>query len=50
MPMLANQRREKIIELLREDGSATVITLAKLFNVSEVTIRQDLEKLEDKTS
>jgi len=48
MPMLANQRREKIIELLREDGSATVLTLAKLFKVSEVTIRQDLEKLEDK--
>lgn len=48
MPMLANQRREKIIELLREDGSAKVITLAKLFKVSEVTIRQDLEKLEIK--
>lgn len=44
--MLANQRREKIIELLREDGSAKVINLAKLFKVSEVTIRQDLEKLE----
>ena len=44
--MLANQRREKIIELLREDGSAKVIKLAKIFKVSEVTIRQDLEKLE----
>lgn len=44
--MLANQRREKIIDLLREDGSAKVIDLAKLFKVSEVTIRQDLEKLE----
>lgn len=29
-----------------EDGSAKVIDLAKLFKVSEVTIRQDLEKLE----
>lgn len=44
--MLANQRRDKIIELLREDGSAKVIKLAKIFKVSEVTIRQDLEKLE----
>jgi DeoR/GlpR family transcriptional regulator of sugar metabolism len=44
--MLANQRREKILELLKEDGSAKVIDLAKLFKVTEVTIRQDLEKLE----
>ena len=44
--MLANQRRDKIMELLREDGSAKVINLAKIFKVSEVTIRQDLEKLE----
>ena len=44
--MLANQRRDKILELLREDGSAKVIKLAKIFKVSEVTIRQDLEKLE----
>ncbi len=44
--MLANQRREKMLELLREDGSAKVINLAKIFKVSEVTIRQDLEKLE----
>ncbi len=46
MSLLANQRREKILELLREDGSAKVIKLAKLFKVSEVTIRQDLERLE----
>ena len=44
--MLANQRREKILELLQEDGSAKVIDLAKIFKVTEVTIRQDLEKLE----
>jgi len=44
--MLANQRREKIMELLTEDGSAKVIDLAKIFKVTEVTIRQDLEKLE----
>ncbi len=44
--MLANQRRDKILELLKEDGSAKVIDLSKLFKVTEVTIRQDLEKLE----
>lgn len=44
--MLANHRREKILELLKEDGSAKVIKLSKIFKVSEVTIRQDLEKLE----
>ena len=31
---------------MAEDGSAKVIDLAKIFKVSEVTIRQDLEKLE----
>lgn len=44
--MLGNQRREKILDLLREDGSAKVTHLSKIFRVSEVTIRQDLEKLE----
>lgn len=44
--MLANQRREKIVELIKEDGSAKVLDLSKLFTVTEVTIRQDLEKLE----
>ena len=44
--LMANQRREKIMALLREDGSGKVTNLAKLFKVTEVTIRQDLEKLE----
>lgn len=44
--MLPNLRREKILELLKEDGSAKVNELAKLFKVTEVTVRQDLEKLE----
>ena len=44
--MLAVQRREKIMDLLKEDGSAKVLDLAKLFKVTEVTIRQDLEKME----
>jgi DeoR/GlpR family transcriptional regulator of sugar metabolism len=44
--MLPNQRRDRILDLLKEDGSAKVVDLAKLFKVTEVTIRQDLEKLE----
>ena len=44
--MLPNHRRDKILELLKEDGSAKVIDLARLFKVTEVTIRQDLEKME----
>lgn len=46
MDLMPNQRREKIIEMLKEDGSAKVSTLSKIFKVTEVTIRQDLEKLE----
>lgn len=45
--LLANQRRDKILELLHEDGSAKVSNLARLFKVTEVTIRQDLERLEN---
>lgn len=44
--MLPNQRREKILELIREDGHAKVMNLSRIFKVTEVTIRQDLEKLE----
>lgn len=44
--MLAHHRREKILELIREDGAAKVLDLARIFKVTEVTIRQDLEKLE----
>ncbi len=44
--MLPHQRREKILELIREDGHAKVLQLSKIFKVTEVTVRQDLEKLE----
>ncbi len=44
--MLAELRTEKIIELIRENGSARLSNLSKLFSVSEPTIRQDLMKLE----
>lgn len=44
--MALNQRRIKILELIREDGHAKVQELSKIFGVTEVTIRQDLEELE----
>lgn len=43
---LGEARRQRILEWLREEGSARVRALAQAFDVSEVTIRQDLEKLE----
>jgi DeoR/GlpR family transcriptional regulator of sugar metabolism len=44
--MFPEQRREKIIELLRENGSCRVQELKNIFRVSEPTIRQDLEIME----
>lgn len=44
--MLAVERRKKILEMLKENQSVLVTELGKLFNVTEETIRRDLEKLE----
>lgn len=44
--MALNQRRQEILNLIREDGHAKVQKLSQFFKVSEVTIRQDLETLE----
>ncbi len=44
--MALNRRRLKILDLIREDGHAKVQDLSRIFNVTEVTIRQDLETLE----
>ena len=44
--MFPDQRRQKILELLQENGSARVRDLSNAFDVTEPTIRQDLEKLE----
>jgi len=43
---LGETRRAGILAWLQEEGSARVRTLAEAFDVSEVTVRQDLEKLE----
>ncbi|HHT54505.1 MAG TPA: DeoR/GlpR transcriptional regulator [Clostridiales bacterium] len=42
----AEERREKISEIIRKEGSVRVRELSRLFEVSEVTIRSDLENLE----
>jgi len=42
------ERQQRIIELLQEYGRITVKELCRLFNVSNVTIRSDLNELERK--
>ena len=37
--MALNQRRLKILNLIREDGHAKVQDLSKIFKVTDVTIR-----------
>lgn len=44
--MPTTERRVRILDLIREEGSAKVSALSALFKVSEPTIRQDLEELE----
>lgn len=42
------QRRKRILELISETGEVYIHELSHLFEVSEVTIRNDLKSLEDK--
>lgn len=44
--MLASERRNKIVKLLSREGSVTVTELSELFRVVPITIRRDLEVLE----
>lgn len=44
--LLSETRRRRILDWLEEEGSARVRDLSDAFQVSEVTIRQDLERLE----
>lgn len=44
--MLAIERRKEIMSLLQENKSVMVPELSKLFDVTEETVRRDLEKLE----
>lgn len=40
------QRREKILDMIREDGSVTVKMLTEAFDLTEATIRSDLRALQ----
>jgi DeoR/GlpR family transcriptional regulator of sugar metabolism len=44
--LLSEPRRRRILDWIQEEGSARVRELATAFQVSEATIRQDLERLE----
>ncbi|MFT4148819.1 MAG: DeoR/GlpR family DNA-binding transcription regulator [Paracoccaceae bacterium] len=44
--LLSEPRRRRILEWIQEEGAARVRELAAAFHVSEATIRQDLERLE----
>ena len=43
-------RRKEILHLLSEKGEVFVEELSKMFSVSEVTIRNDLDQLEQKNT
>lgn len=45
--MINNSRQREIIELISQKGNVTVEELAKTFKVSKMTIRRDLEKLQE---
>jgi DeoR/GlpR family transcriptional regulator of sugar metabolism len=45
--MLAVERRTRILELLHRQGLATVAELSPIYQVSEETIRRDLQQLAD---
>lgn len=46
MNIAVEQRRAEIVELLSKNGSVRVSELSKLYSISEVTVRSDLEYLE----
>lgn len=46
--MLAEERRQTILGLIQENGSARTAELARMFRVSGQTIRRDLEDLQEK--
>ncbi|HSB86722.1 MAG TPA: DeoR family transcriptional regulator, partial [Ilumatobacteraceae bacterium] len=46
-PSLARQRHELIVSLVRRAGAARVAELAEQLDVSEMTVRRDLDALHD---
>lgn len=45
-PMFNKERQQKILEMMKQNGSVSVNTLAELFHVTPATIRVDLSRLE----
>jgi DeoR family transcriptional regulator, fructose operon transcriptional repressor len=45
--MITNERQIKIVDIIKEEGNVSVDELAIRLNVSKMTIRRDLEKLQD---
>lgn len=45
--MLAQQRKEYIIEMIQKNNVVKVTTLSEILKISEVTIRRDLKELEE---
>lgn len=45
--MISNERQMKIIDIIKQKGNVAVEDLAKMLNVSKMTIRRDLEKLQE---
>ncbi len=43
--MLKNERKDAIVKIVNESGTATVNEIAELLNVSEMTVRRDLTDL-----
>jgi len=43
--MLGEERREYILSLIKKTGSVTAVEIAKTLDISETTIRRDLDKL-----
>ena len=41
-----DERRSSILEMLRQQGKVKVVDISRFFNISEVTIRNDLSLLE----
>lgn len=46
--MFAEERQRKIMSILNENGSVKVNELSEYFNVSEATIRRDLQEMDNK--
>lgn len=45
--MIPTERQRKILQLINSNGSASITFLAKYLNVSHMTIRRDIQKLEE---